>query len=211
MPGDKKVVRGLANSAAHFVASHTSGPKLFVTTIRGARISLRLACQLWCALCVFWIPMASAKDNKAYNGTECVPTRLTDDVSYVNGSVLTISKSVSVDCPIVRDNTENRNGLVTVEVIVRIDSDLIFTNKSYGCDLQAFDLTGDPFGNFPFKKLVSISFENVYVSTDNLGKVMSLDFDGPSKLKTSDLFGKYLLTCLLPPASAILSYLVIEP
>jgi hypothetical protein len=137
-------------------------------------------------------PASWAVDTKIYPGNMCNPW-LQGDIGiasayeYWNGYS---NKTLTVSCPIVRDNEANTNG--TQSVYVRVENRAVSSVPLY-CYLRSYDSLGN---------LVETS------RTSN--------FNGPGKtslfvdVNSSAVVGYYSLECYLPPYSGIMSYRVDE-
>lgn len=154
-----------------------------------------LAIMVWLSL--IGIPaVASADDAKVYSGSECTPVSPVFGgfrVLYETGAIVNTAGDannvVAVDCPIVRDNTQNRNGVKLVEIRVKVTSDILH------CKLQSLKPAGEV-----------VQFTDVF-SVRDIPDVQFLQM----RLDTSEVFGNYQLACELPGGSRIINYVVIEP
>jgi hypothetical protein len=111
------------------------------------------------------------------------------------------SDTIGVNCPIVRDNTTNTNGLRNVTVRVFIPesaADLIRTGE-LGCTVFSLNSFVESAPGTP-----------VRLPYPNIGR-LSLEFSGEQRVTASFPLGQYFLRCTLPPGGILASYLVIEP
>lgn len=99
------------------------------------------------AMTASFAPTAFAGDSKIYPGAACQPefgSRASDLNSF--GSFIenkNTSLTMSVTCPIVRDNTTNSNGIA--QVTVRIQTLRDESNVGSRCELRSFDDKGGAF------------------------------------------------------------------
>jgi hypothetical protein len=130
-------------------------------------------------------------DTKVYNGNACQAQqgeqavnlfRSTVDVRVVPGS-----PGLNVTCPIVRDNTENLDGIESADV--RVQSP---TTAELLCQIQSRTALGE-----------LLQFDNVTTTSQNVNVL-------PLKLDVSSIGGTYGLICSLPPEGRILGYSVTE-
>jgi len=130
-------------------------------------------------------------DTKIYNGNACQAQagdragelfRSTVDVRVVPGS-----PGLNVTCPIVRDNTENLDGIESADV--RVQSP---TTEELLCQMQSRTALGE-----------LLQFANATTTSQNVNVL-------PLKLDVSSIGGTYSLICSLPPLGRILGYSVTE-
>jgi hypothetical protein len=130
-------------------------------------------------------------DTKIYNGNACQAQqgeqavnlfRSTVDVRVVPGS-----PGLNVTCPIVRDNTENLDGIESADV--RVQSP---TTAELLCQIQSRTALGE-----------LLQFTNVATTSQNVNVL-------PLKLDVSSIGGTYGLICSLPAEGRILGYSVTE-
>src|SRR5215218_8883561 len=130
-------------------------------------------------------------DTKVYTGNACQAQqgnqagdlfRSTLDVRVIEGS-----PGLNVTCPIVRNNTENLDGIESADV--RVQSP---TTEELLCQMQSRTALGE-----------LLQFANVTTTSQNVNVL-------PLKLDVSSIGGTYSLICSLPPLGRILGYSVTE-
>lgn len=135
---------------------------------------------------------AHAGDVKIHSGSDCKATRdnLAGDASRVSSSVTTENVStgtVTVECPIERDNHKNTNGLKSL--IVRVQSDGINT---LNCVVAALS---------PLGTVVAFGQNS---TTSNAVTAL------PLAISFSIKNGTYVMQCTLPPGTEVINYRVAE-
>jgi hypothetical protein len=157
-------------------------------------------------LTLLWMPVLGlADDNKVYPGSACVPESSSlyaeGGIGTALGTIVNLTgETIAVNCPIIRDNTTNTNGVrnVTVRVFIPPQHFNLIQQGNTGCTVFSLDgfVDSAPGG------VVTLAYPNV-------GQ-LSLEFSGEHRVTVSFPLGQYFLRCALPSGAAIVSYLVIE-
>ena len=130
-------------------------------------------------------------DTKIYNGNACQAQQGEQAVnlfrSTVDVRVNPGSPGLNVTCPIVRDNTENLDGIESADV--RVQSP---TTEELLCQIQSRTALGE-----------LLQFANATTTSQNVNVL-------PLKLDVSSIGGTYGLICSLPAEGRILGYSVTE-
>lgn len=130
-----------------------------------------------------------------FSPSMCQPASATDASSlrYLSSELTNSgSRSIGVQCPVVRENITNRNGTRMAFIVVQSNG-----SQQLRCQLSSKTRTGASIQ--PTTESVGIGFTSRAFPTS-----LNLDVD------RSTAFGTYGIFCRIPPGGKILSYTVTE-